>query len=406
MIDTEATSSPALSSATSAITGAQVVVPALTPLLGGVLVDTGANVIRATATCPTGGTPTATVDPLVGVLVAGQAVTFDANGDADVLLGVAGLPVGDVALHLHDTITTSNTASAAALRLTFAVNVPAVASVNGSITIAQASCESTTAASTVPAVTDIDPDQGPTAGGTSVTITGTAFVPDQTSVTIGGNTVPADQVDVDPSGTSLTFATPAHNAGLVDVTVSTPGGTSPVLGYTYVPPVAVVAPTTTGIVPDQGPTSGGTTVTITRTGFVPGSTTVMPARSRSRPRPTAAPPARSPTPTSSTAPGTGPPRATATTWGTPPTQTEPAAGPPGPAERCPNRPPPRGPWPAPEPTSCRWPSPAWPPSLSVAPSWRCAAALLVGPPCDLTGCPSRTTPPSGGVVRVPPLAGS
>ena len=103
-----------------------------------------------------------------------------------------------------------------------------------------------------PTATGIVPTEGPIAGGTSVTITGTGFVAGQTTVDIGGNTVAAVDVTVAPGGLTLTFDTPAHVAGLVDVTVTTPGGTtSPALGFTYVPP-AVAAPTATGIVPNAG----------------------------------------------------------------------------------------------------------------------------------------------------------
>ena len=73
-----------------------------------------------------------------------------------------------------------------------------------------------------PMVVSINPSQGPTAGGTTVTITGTGFVPGQTTVTIGGINVPAGQVTVSTDGTSLTFVTPPHVEGSVVVTVSTP----------------------------------------------------------------------------------------------------------------------------------------------------------------------------------------
>jgi hypothetical protein len=129
------------------------------------------------------------------------------------------------------------------------------------------------AAAVKPTTSGLDPDHGPQAGGTSVTVTGTGFVPGSTSVTIGGNVVSAAEVTVtDP--TSLTFTTPAHDPGPVDVTITTAGGTStPALSYTY-DPAAAVKPTTSGLDPDHGPAAGGQTVTVTGTGFVPGSTTV------------------------------------------------------------------------------------------------------------------------------------
>ncbi|CAN5568645.1 hypothetical protein BH10ACT1_BH10ACT1_25350 [soil metagenome] len=272
-VSTEVVSTAGGSSASSEVTGAQVDIPAVTALLGGILVDTGASVIRATATCPADGVPTADVEPPVSLLVAGVAVTLDVNGHAVVDLGLAGAASATVTLDVDSTTTTTTTGAAAALVLSFDIDLAGgLATVSGTVAIAEASCESPTAVAPVPTATSLTPDQGPVAGGTGVTITGSGFVAGQTSVTIGGNTVPAANVTVN-SDTSLTFTTPAHTAGPVDVTVTTPGGTStPALDFTYI--AVDEAPTTAGITPDQGPTTGGTTVTITGTGFVPGQTTV------------------------------------------------------------------------------------------------------------------------------------
>ena len=114
-----------------------------------------------------------------------------------------------------------------------------------------------------PTATSLSPSSGPTAGGTSVTITGTNFVAGATTVTIGGTTIPAGSVTVN-SATSLTVTTPAHASGNVAVTVATAGGMSGAVpgGYTY-----VAVPTVASIAPTSGTTAGGTTVTITGTGF-------------------------------------------------------------------------------------------------------------------------------------------
>lgn len=85
-----------------------------------------------------------------------------------------------------------------------------------------------------PVVSALDPQRGPVAGGTEVTVTGEGFVAGETSVTIGGRTVPAGDVEVAESGTLLTFTTPEHDAGEVPVTVTTPDGTSEPLTFTYV----------------------------------------------------------------------------------------------------------------------------------------------------------------------------
>jgi hypothetical protein len=111
-----------------------------------------------------------------------------------------------------------------------------------------------------PAVTGVSPTSGPTAGGTSVAVTGTAFT-GASSVMFGST--PATSFTVN-SDTSITAAAPAGNAGKVDVTVTTAGGASAVNSsdqYTYVPP----PPTVITISPGSGP--AGTTVTVNGTNF-------------------------------------------------------------------------------------------------------------------------------------------
>nr|MDT0657843.1 IPT/TIG domain-containing protein [Micromonospora sp. DSM 115978] len=116
---------------------------------------------------------------------------------------------------------------------------------------------------TPPTAGAIAPDSGPQSGGQTVTITGTAFVPDDTTVTFDG--VPATNVVVNQAGTSLTAVTPPGAVGPASVVVTTPGGSADPLDYTYLADGsdAVV----TGLTPTSGPTAGGTTVTITGTGF-------------------------------------------------------------------------------------------------------------------------------------------
>ena len=73
-----------------------------------------------------------------------------------------------------------------------------------------------------PTVTGVEPNTGSTAGGASVTITGTHFTSDST-VKFGANA--ATNVDV-ISASQITATVPAGSAGTVDVQVTTPGGTS------------------------------------------------------------------------------------------------------------------------------------------------------------------------------------
>ncbi|MBQ0904605.1 IPT/TIG domain-containing protein [Micromonospora sp. U21] len=85
-----------------------------------------------------------------------------------------------------------------------------------------------------PIVDTLSPGQGPTNGGTTVTVIGSGFVPGQTTVSICGRTIPANEVTVAADGRSLSFRTPACRSGDTIVTVSTPGGVSNGLTFRYV----------------------------------------------------------------------------------------------------------------------------------------------------------------------------
>ena len=111
---------------------------------------------------------------------------------------------------------------------------------------------------TLPAVIGISPTSGPSAGGTSVTITGNNLA-GATAVKFGG--VPGT---ITASGPTTIVATSPPGTGTVDVSVTTPAGTSavtPADRFTYIPP----APTISGFTPTSGPAAGGTSVTITGT---------------------------------------------------------------------------------------------------------------------------------------------
>ncbi len=84
-----------------------------------------------------------------------------------------------------------------------------------------------------PVITGLAPKSGPTAGGTSVTLTGTGLS-GATAVSFGG--VPASSI-TPVSATQLIAVSPVHLSGVCDVTVTTLGGTSPTTGtgndFTY-----------------------------------------------------------------------------------------------------------------------------------------------------------------------------
>jgi LPXTG-site transpeptidase (sortase) family protein len=121
---------------------------------------------------------------------------------------------------------------------------------------------------TPPTVTDISPANGPTAGGTLVTINGTNLTGG--AFTFGGT---AAICTVNAAGTVATCATPAHIAGLVDVVVvTTPGGTASLVGsYTFSDPSPAVSVSDTSV-PATGSVAA---VAVPSTGFAPNRLTVL-----------------------------------------------------------------------------------------------------------------------------------
>ncbi|WP_157801273.1 IPT/TIG domain-containing protein [Sphingobium sp. LB126] len=89
----------------------------------------------------------------------------------------------------------------------------------------------------VPTITSVSPAAGGTAGGTTVTVTGTNFI-GVSAVTFGGNAASSFTFNSD---TSITATSPA-GSGIVDIRVTTPGGTSATSAadqFTYVTQVSL-----------------------------------------------------------------------------------------------------------------------------------------------------------------------
>ncbi|MFF1418696.1 IPT/TIG domain-containing protein [Streptomyces sp. NPDC058280] len=112
-------------------------------------------------------------------------------------------------------------------------------------------------------LTSVVPNQGPVAGGNTVTLNGSGFT-GASAVRFG--TTNAGFITVSP--TQITAYAPAGPAGTVNVTVVTPGGTSNGVPYSY-----VNVPALSGVVPSQGPLAGTNTVTLTGTNLT-GATAV------------------------------------------------------------------------------------------------------------------------------------
>ncbi|MFC8511527.1 SCO1860 family LAETG-anchored protein [Streptomyces sp. NPDC057257] len=160
VLDAEVATAKATATATKAegytnLAHARLHVPGL-PLLS--LIEVGQ--VTSKATCEAGKEPVATSNLLGAVTVLGKKVTVTTGGTTDVK--VPG--VGEVRLDLSKTETTSRTAAATALQLTVSVNPLKlnVAEVEGTLTLAKASCESpAVAASQSGADPSADPSESP-----------------------------------------------------------------------------------------------------------------------------------------------------------------------------------------------------------------------------------------------------
>jgi hypothetical protein len=204
--------------------------------------------------------PTVTaISPTSGALAGGTAVTITGTGFVTGATITIGGTAATGVVFVNSTSLTATTPAHVAGLVSIVVTNPDTQSGTGASLYTYAAA---------PTVSAISPTNGPLAGGTAVTITGTGFVTSAT-VTIGGSS--ATSVGF-VSATSLTATAPAHAAGTVNVVVTNPDtqtGTGTSL-YTY-----LAAPTVSAISPTSGPTAGGTAVTITGTSFVSGATVTI-----------------------------------------------------------------------------------------------------------------------------------
>ncbi len=213
----------------------------------------GTGVGLFTYVAPPNAPTVSTINPPRGVTTGGTAVTIAGTN----FTGANSVTIGGVAAAafsvVSDTTITATTGAHAPGIVDVVVTTP-----NGSGTGAGLF---TYVAPLAPTVATINPTSGPTAGGTSVTITGTTFT-GASSVTIGGT--PASFTVVNP--TTITATTPAHAAGVVDIAVTTAGGVGTGVGlFTYIAPPG--APVVDSMNPANGPAAGGTAVAITGANF-------------------------------------------------------------------------------------------------------------------------------------------
>ena len=220
------------------------------------------TVVLASAACetPTAGAvaPVVATDltPDSGPVAGGQAVTVTGTGFAPgATVTFDGAPATDVVVAADGTSITATTPAGDLGPAVVTVTNPD----GGTSTLAY-----TYLADAAPAATiaDIDPAQGPEAGGTTVTVTGTGLE-GTTDVTFAG--VPATIVSVAPDGTSVVVTSPA-GTGLAEVVVTGAGGATTTAADPFVY-VAEDGPGLTGVTPASGPLAGGNTVVIEGTGL-------------------------------------------------------------------------------------------------------------------------------------------
>jgi hypothetical protein len=135
---------------------------------------------------------------------------------------------------------------------------------NQSTTLAGGFTYTASSSSTSIGVSGASPTQGPTSGGTVVTITGKGFQAGA-AVAFGGTKSTAVTVG---SSTQVNAMSPPGSSGTVAITVTNPDSQSASLpsAFTY-----SSGPSLTSISPNTGPVTGGTTVTILGSGFQSGA---------------------------------------------------------------------------------------------------------------------------------------
>ncbi len=166
------------------------------------------------------------ITPNTGSTTGGQTVTITGTGFTGATgVSFGGVPATGVVVHSPTSITAVVPPAAAGGPVGVVVTTPGGVSAPAPYRY------------TAPSIIAVTPNRGPTAGGTSITITGSGFSPTAT-VTVGGK--PATGVVVNRAGTSITATTPAGPAGPVDVSVVQAGADATARhAFTYVAPVGV-----------------------------------------------------------------------------------------------------------------------------------------------------------------------
>ncbi|MFJ1270224.1 beta strand repeat-containing protein, partial [Legionella lytica] len=222
----------------------------------GVAIATLAAAFTYTAVGPT----VTSVLPQVGPLAGGTLISISGSGfTPDTTVSVGGIPATSVMVNNSQVLTAVTPAYVSG-----SLTVDLV--VSNSVSNATLS-NAFTYQALAPTLESITPNSGSAAGGTTVNVTGSGFVPG-TTLSIGG--VAATNINI-TNVTTLSATIPAYVSGSLvkDVTLNNGIGSATLSGgYTYIPN----APTLSSITPNTGSVNGGTVVTLTGTGFTLNST--------------------------------------------------------------------------------------------------------------------------------------
>ncbi len=164
------------------------------------------------------------LSPVAGALLGGTVVTISGSG----LTGASSVKFGSVAAASYSVVSATSITATTPAQLAGTVDVTVTTPV---ATSAISSADQFTYEAP-PSVSGVSPLVGPTAGGSTVTVTGANFI-GASAVDFG--TVVATSFTV-ISASSLSAVTAPGSLGTVDVTVTTPLGTSAVVGadhFTY-----------------------------------------------------------------------------------------------------------------------------------------------------------------------------
>jgi len=193
------------------------------------------------------------IAPASGVSAGGTTVTITGGG----LTGTTKVTFGTAAAVSYSVVSDTEITAVSPPQPAGTVNV--LVTTAGGTSKPAASGDQFTYTTPVPVITKISPTSGPSAGGTTVTITGSGFT-GATRVTFGSLAATSFMV---VSDTEITAVSPPQTASTRYVAVTTIGKTSkPVASvdqFTYTTPAPVISM----ISPTSGPSAGGTTVTIT-----------------------------------------------------------------------------------------------------------------------------------------------